>query len=91
MEQSTPCLFQKNIRKNPQAMCKSDYQFLFIREHAVFSCPSKGCCDGKESDNSYVSVHVAGASEAATVGKEWTCYACGSQLVEDVARRTLNG
>ncbi len=64
---------------------------LYFRENAVFSCPTEGCCDGKTSNSTYISVHVAGASEATTVGQEFTCYTCGSQLVEDVSCRTLAG
>lgn len=62
-----------------------------FREHVLFSCPNDLCLDGKTSNSCYISMHVAGASEAATVGKEWTCYSCGSLLVEDVSCRTLSG
>lgn len=54
----------------------------------VFSCHTEGCSDGQ---NAYICVHVAGASEAATVDREFVCYACGSQLEEDVSCRTLAG
>lgn len=57
----------------------------------MFSCPNEGCSEGGRSDNCYISMHVAGASEAATVGREWICYTCGSQLVEDVSCRTISG
>lgn len=63
--------------------------FVF-RESAVFSCLNESCND-EMSKNVYISVHVAGASEASTVGGEFTCYTCGSQLVEDVSCRTLTG
>jgi hypothetical protein len=55
----------------------------------VFSCPNESCRG--EGDSCYISMHVAGASESATVGREWMCYNCGSQLVEDVSCRTLAG
>ena len=67
------------------------YIFLLSREHAVYSCPNEGCNEGSTPATSYISMHVAGASEAATVGREWTCYKCGTQLVEDVSCRTLSG
>lgn len=64
---------------------------ILCREHAVFSCCNEGCSDSGASKTCYISMHMAGASESATVGKEWTCYVCGAQLVEDVSCRTLAG
>ena len=64
---------------------------IIFREHAVFSCPTEGCGDGEDGSNYYVSVHVAGASEASTVGKEWICFTCGAQLTEKLSCRQLEG
>ena len=70
---------------------KLTFAAINYREHALFSCPNELCLDGNTSNSYYISMHVAGASEAATVGKEWTCYSCGSLLVENVSCRTLSG
>ncbi len=63
--------------------------FLTSRESAVFSCPNDCCSLGEVSR--YISVHVAGASEAATINGDWSCYSCGVPLIEDVSCRTLAG
>ena len=69
----------------PRTVC-----YTFASQHACYSCPNESCARGDREENRYIRLHVAGASEAMTISSgDFTCYNCGTQLVENVSLRTL--
>ena len=54
---------------------------------ARYFCP-QGYCEGHKG-NHFIRIYVAGAKEAHTIRKDFTCTFCGNVLEEDVSCRQI--